>query len=476
MIVPTDQVASNTVSKRTTKTGVKPVIDIRNKQALSVFEQVDYLQVEISEDQIIVTGYDEVIHSSERNTAKQKDKVLSRTANLINITSILELKKKCEVRFSKEDMENVVGQEYRHIPISYFECNSEFADASDVQNILQQAKIPLQVISLFSGAGVMDMGFIEEGFDIRFALELNKEAVMSYQTNIGNHIMHGDITQIDKSLFAEIGSPVMIAGSPCQGISPANRHTNFLDNSNNALIKHYIESIKANPNCKVFVLENVPQLLTAGDGRFKEEILHQLSDFEHTVGVLSAADFGEAQERKRSFIFGSKLGKIEMPQATHQKGNYVSISQAFEGLHEGVVNQKDYSIPKNDTLERMKFVPQGGNWRDIPKHLLTKAFKTGNTHSSIFKRLEWDKPAITIANARKSNILHPTENRILSVRECARLFGLKDDFTFRGSLSSMQQQICNAVPVKLSKAIAQTIKNTIMKYNIRNKNDRFGLI
>lgn len=110
----------------------------------------------------------------------------------------------------------------------------------------------------------------------------------------------------------------------------------------------------------------------------------------------------------------------------------------------------------------MSYVPPGGNWRDIPDHLRTPNM-CGNTHSSVFRRLEWEKPSITITNVRKSNILHPVFNRILSVREAARLFGLKDNFVFKGTLSSMQQQVANLVPTQLAKAIGQQIKQAFQR-------------
>lgn len=100
----------------------------------------------------------------------------------------------------------------------------------------------------------------------------------------------------------------------------------------------------------------------------------------------------------------------------------------------------------------------------------------GNTHSSIYRRLEEDKPSITITNVRKSNILHPTENRVLSIRECARLFGLRDSFEFVGNLSSKQQQIANGVPVQLAKAVGNVIKKAISMFNVRNKTESFVLV
>lgn len=123
---------------------------------------------------------------------------------------------------------------------------------------------------MFSGAVIMDKGFVEEGFDISFALELDEDAVATYRANQGNHVEQGDITTFDKERFNLIGSLIMIGRSPCQGFSSANRHSNFLDNPNNLLVKEFIESIKANSNCQVFVLENVPKLLSAGDRKFKQ--------------------------------------------------------------------------------------------------------------------------------------------------------------------------------------------------------------
>ncbi|TBV85002.1 DNA cytosine methyltransferase [Lysinibacillus sp. OL1] len=118
--------------------------------------------------------------------------------------------------------------------------------------------------------------------------------------------------------------------------------------------------------------------------------------------------------------------------------------------------ERKITISKPETLERMKHVSQGGNWRDIPKYLLPKRFGE-NTHSSIYKRLDLNKPSIAITNVRKSNILHPLHDRILSIREAARLFDLKDDFIFKGTLSSKQQQIANGITANLAKAIGTQI-------------------
>lgn len=487
VIVPSEE-GSNVVSKRMVKDGIKPVIDIRNKEALAVFEGAEFLQVEIMEDEIVVSGYvqeeekeEEKKESFVSSVKKKAKQLISKASNLVDIQEILRVKKLAEVRMSREQLDQVVGAvgSFEQLSIFDFVDEASYSSSSSTQSVdqaLKNLKIPLQLISLFSGAGLLDAGFSEAGFDLAFALELDKEASETYRHNFGEHIHTGDITTFDKEEFNRIGAPVMIGGSPCQGFSAANRKTNFLDNPNNMLVQHYIDSIKANKNCQVFVLENVPRILTAGEGKFRDEIYEALSEFEITSGTLSSADFGSAQDRKRAFFIGSKIGKIELPTPTHTKENYVTVREAFEGLHSGIPNQLDYSKGKADTIARMKHVPQGGNWRDIPDELKTAKMMGDSTHSSVYRRLAWDEPSITIANPRKSNITHPEDNRILSVRECARLFGLPDSFEFKGKLSSMQQQICNGVPVNLGKAIALQIKKAIQQYNIRNKFEGLSLV
>ncbi|OZE89099.1 hypothetical protein CH302_29465 [Rhodococcus sp. 15-2388-1-1a] len=464
-IVPTTE-KGNTVSKRVTKNTINPVIDIRNKKALSIFDNADQLEVEIYEDQILVRGL-----------VEEKQNIITKVKNILLFknkktgTANKKVKKKIEVQFSKHQLRNAVGQDFKQLTIfdvikeSKIVSADSYFNTQSFKHALKNLNIPLQVISLFSGAGIMDQGFVEAGFEIKFALEKDKDAVKTYAYNIGKHIMQADIDKYDFTKFALIGAPIMIGGPPCQGLSSANRKTNFLENPNNRYIKLYIEAIKANPHCKVFVLENVEEILTAGNGRFKNEILSELSDFEITTGVINSADMGSAQSRKRAIFIGSKIGRIEIPKPIRHPGTYKTVRQAFEGLHDDLPNQMDVTKPRPETLEKMKYIPQGGNWTFIPDSLKSEKMKTGKTHSSIFKRLEYDKPSITITNVRKSNILHPIKNRVLSVRECARLFGLKDNFIFKGRLSSMQQQIANAVPVELAKSVALAIKAFIKKVN-----------
>lgn len=480
VIVPTDEKTSNTVSKRALKDGQKPVLDIRNKKALEVFGQADYLQIEIYENQILVSGYDHQETNILTNVKNKLKSLIGNRKNVKDITTLLNVKKTFDVRLSKEQLDEAVGQvSYQQLSFSDVFENTESYSSKSV-NYVKQAidnlEIPLRAISLFSGAGTFEIPFKNEGYDIVFAIEKDSEAVETYRYNHGNHIHHGDITEYDKTKFNEMNAPIVFGGSPCQGFSQSNQKTKFLDNPNNLLVREFIESVKANSNCKVFIMENVPQLLTAGDGSFKNEIIEELSDYEITTGVLNSKLYGDPQERKRAFIIGSKIGRIELPKPTHTEGNYMTVGDAFLGLNDDIPNQTDVSKPRKATIELMKHVPQGGNWSDIPKHLLSKSKTTGKTHSSMYRRLDLKKPSVTIVNPRKTLLTHPTEHKTLSIRECARLFSINDDFVFKGSLPAMQQQICNGICVKMGEAIAKTVKNAIQNFNEFISRNKLSLI
>lgn len=482
MIVPATNSTKNTVSKRALKDGLKPVLDIRDKKALSIFNQTDILQIEIDENYVRVTAYE----------AKQQTENVAAKSGIQNVFSkkqktrkVIELakfgKKKYEVYFSKEQLQQAVGGlQYQQLSLfDEIETISSFKSDSIqyAKSALKNVPLALRAISLFSGAGIMDIPFIEEGFDVVFAIEKDEHAVETYRYNHGEHIVHGDITELDKSVLNTLDAPILFGGSPCQGFSRANAKTRFLDNPNNLLVREYIEAVKANLQCQVFILENVPELLKAGEGQFKDEIIAELSDFEITYGILNGADFGDSQLRERAFMIGSKIGKIELPVATHTKDVYKTVEQAFYGITNDLPNQKDISKSRAATVEQMSYVPQGGNWKDIPSHLLSDSKSVKKTHSSMYRRLHLKRPSVTVVNPRKTLLTHPTENRTLSIRECARLFSIPDTFRFKGTLQAMQQQICNAVPVEMARSIVKKVKEAIIQANAcMGKRKNFRLI
>lgn len=457
IILPADD-GSNTVSKRKLTNAIKPVIDIRSEEVKTTFADAEYLQVEIHDEQIIVHGYAKEIASEQRSEAIENDQ----QGIVRDIQDFLAVRHVGSVVMSVRDLGKAVGgyEQLRLFSDDIFDSVPRQA-----REPVRYAHIPLLVDSLFSGAGFLDLGFLQAGFKVAFAVEKNKDAYTTYRENIGEHIVCDDIWNVVEDGFH---SPVMVGGSPCQGFSNSNRHSHFLDNPNNQLVRAYIEAVKNNPNCQVFVLENVPQLLTTGSGAFRDEIMEELSDFEITYGILNSADHGCPQLRKRAFMIGSKIGRIQLPKPLTSE--YRTVSEAFAGLTDAIPNQRDLSTPKQLTIERMRHVPPGGNVHSIPEALRPKG-----QHSDMYYRLMGDEPSVTIVNPRKAMLLHPEEDRILSVRECARLQGVDDDFVFYGKLDSKQQQVANGVPVQLAKAVADVVKWAIHQFNIRKWNTNHSI-
>lgn len=174
-----------------------------------------------------------------------------------------------------------------------------------------------KVLSLFSGAGGMDLGFIQAGFDIVYANDFFKEAVQTYKLNIGDHIYFGDITKVPSSELPN-DIDVVIGGFPCQGFSIANKNRSA-DDKRNFLYKEMLRII-SDKKPKMFVAENVKGLLTISGGKIIDLIR---SDFEKIgyniqVKLLNAAEYGVPQARERVIIIGAKKRyKIKYPEVTH---------------------------------------------------------------------------------------------------------------------------------------------------------------
>ncbi|MBU3173321.1 DNA cytosine methyltransferase [Clostridium estertheticum] len=476
IIVGSESESDNTVSKRNKKNVVSPVIDIRSNQIKSVLglfkeSKAEFLQVTITDNKIIIEEYQEVKNSLLNKANKFIKKITGKSKNVIRITDILNVKKISQIEMSVKQLDQAVGG-YEQTSFLDYDFNlTKNINTSHVANSLKNLDIPLKILSLYSGAGLLDSGFKDiGGFEFVYATDISKDACLTYSKNIGNHIVNADITKLDLKNLPD--AQVIIGGSPCVLLTNSNRKTNLnkkvkvneriLDIPENILLRKYIETVKNNKGCIVFVHENVGQINTIGEGRLIKEIKEELADFEITIDLHNASDYGTAQNRKRSIIVGSKIGKTNVIKPVLHP--IKTLRQAFEGLTEATPNQGDYSKARPLTLERMKYVPLGGNVFNIPE-----AIRPKSVHSDYFKRLEWDKPSITIVNPRKSMLLHPTENRILSVRECARLQGLPDTFIFYGTLASMQLQVCNGVAYQLSLAIATKIKEVLANTFKSNK-------
>ena len=174
-----------------------------------------------------------------------------------------------------------------------------------------------RVISLFSGAGGMDLGFINAGFDIVWANDFFKEAVESYKKNVAERSVYGDITNIDSSERPD-EIDLVLGGFPCQGFSVANTKRSMKD-ERNFLYKEMLRVIR-DKKPKFFVAENVKGILSMKKGKVIEMIKKDFRSLGYEVDarLLNAAEYGVPQARERVVIIGNRIGvNNPYPKPTH---------------------------------------------------------------------------------------------------------------------------------------------------------------
>ena len=344
-------------------------------------------------------------------------------------------------------------------------------------------------IDLFSGAGGMSLGARMAGVDVQQVVEADKYAAASY---LQNHkpkygVFVDDIRKFNPVNFENPNNEelVVFVGPPCQGFSTSNQRTRSATNENNWLFEEFIRVVNAyRPEWLVF--ENVKGILETEGGVFVDQIIEEFEELGYTISssILNATDYGVPQKRDRFFIVGSLNGvNYQFPKPTHKTPVTVAkaisdlpilsngASECFvkysksatntysrlmrgdlKGCHNHLVSRNNKEI-----LKRYKHIPQGGNWENIPDRLMSNYADKSRCHTGIYRRLKLDKPSVVIGNYRKNMLIHPTQDRGLSVREAARLQSFPDYYFFEGSIGFQQQQVGNAVPPLLAKAVFEEL-------------------
>ena len=415
----------------------KPLVDLRNAEIKEAMSLSDYMEIEILEDKIIV----HVI----------KKKINTEGLNDYELVDLLDKEEKVSFEIPKEEL-----IEHDSVLIDMLTASGFFSQKQE------DLRYVFDVISLFSGAGLLDYPFKkDESFDIKFAIDFDKTACETYKNNIGDHILCMDIRDLDESRVPD--TDVVIGGPCCQGYSNANRAGNTQqDITKRLLIDDYIRIVKAK-NPLMFVIENVPQFVTKDDGIYLQKILTELSEYEISYCIVNDNEVGGYTIRNRMVLIGSRIGKVNIPNVELSQKR--TAGDALKRVTTDWVHYNDVTKPKKETEEKMAFVRPGHNYKDIPSmaHLVR--------HSDTYKRLSLDEPAVTIVNWRKINLMPPVGNRILSVAEAAALMGLEKDFIFSGSLGNKQQQVGNGVTQAIATFIKSIVKNALYKYT----NTQLGL-
>lgn len=336
------------------------------------------------------------------------------------------------------------------------------------------------VIDLFCGCGGLSYGFIEAGFDVLLGIDNWKDAISTFENTHKN--AKGIVVDLFKETPNEISKQtsikdidVIIGGPPCQGFSIAGKR--IIDDERNQLYKSFVSFVKYHQP-KVFLMENVPNIVSMGKGVVKDSIIEDFVKLGYTVvyKVLLASDYGVPQNRRRAFFVGTKNNKeFIFPEPTTK--NPISAKNAISDLSEksltdgtkyktepkseyqklirekskGIYNH-EITLHSEQTTSIISLVPDGGNYKNLPEELR----KTRNVNIA-WTRLNSEKPSFTIDTGHRHHF-HYKYNRVPTVRESARIQSFPDTFIFLGSKTSQYKQVGNAVPPILAKVLAKEIK------------------
>jgi DNA (cytosine-5)-methyltransferase 1 len=380
----------------------------------------------------------------------------------------------------------------------------------------------LTSIDLFCGAGGISEGFRAVGFECLYANDSNKAAIQTFKANHpktwsdSHSIENVDAAAVRRKLKLRKGElTVLVGGPPCQGFS-INAPGRFLEDPRNALFKHYMRFLdEFRP--RVFLFENVPGMLSLGDGQVFREIMGEFQKHGYHVSakILFAAHYGVPQQRWRLIILGSRTA----PAPAHPSPSHFAIGKAnFRGgrtmifrlspdkkshlirattvrdaigdlpklkMGEGdeIVEYKRKAVSQFGRMmrngdcctynhvaamlspqnrERLRYIKPGGSWRDIPFTLLPKGMQRARTsdHTKRYGRLRSNGLAVTImtkCDPHWGSVFLPDQDRVLTVREAARLQSFPDCYRFLGSRVCQYEQVGNAVPVFMARAIADSL-------------------
>jgi DNA (cytosine-5)-methyltransferase 1 len=325
-------------------------------------------------------------------------------------------------------------------------------------------KKKLRYIDLFSGAGGLALGFENQGFENVFSLDFEKSFCETYRTNFPDHtLIEKDISKLTESEIVKLTKgkkiDVIVGGPPCQGFSIAgNIGRKFINDPRNQLFKEFARFVKI-IQPRFFVMENVARLYAHNNGETRAEMTALFEKMGYTVDskILNSADYGVPQVRKRVVFIGTKHGnKILFPEKEVEE--YATVGGALKGFLK-IIPDGSSSIPNHEAmnhseqmLTKMKHVQDGGTRLQIPVSLRP-------TSGDVRKYIRYDskKPSVCITGDMRK-VFHYFHNRALTVRELAKLQSFPDDFVFKGSKISQQQQVGNAVPPLMAEAIAKKIK------------------
>lgn len=386
---------------------------------------------------------------------------------------------------------------------------------------LEPAARDLSAVDLFSGAGGASLGLVEAGLDLRLAVDHDPEFGLTHNANLPGEFLAADLRDLDadKVMFTAGVGPreldLLFAGPPCQGFSMLGSRVVW-DERNNLFREVLRLASELQP--RAVVIENVPGLLTLAGGAYLRAILAGLRDcgYRAACAELLAAQYGAPQMRWRLIIVAwrtdlhlpaghgfpepthgtSAIGDL-LPNCTirpEETRGFITTREAIGDLppvaaggqvdryvgpptsayqtamRTGLTHELHNHYAANlsqANLSRLALLKPGQDWRDLPHELLPPGMQRAlrKDHTRRYRRMTWDgvpRSVVTrFRDPKTGEYTHPEQDRTITIREAARLQGFPDAFVFQGTRSSQYDQVGNAVPVQLARAIAREVADTL---------------
>jgi DNA (cytosine-5)-methyltransferase 1 len=323
-------------------------------------------------------------------------------------------------------------------------------------------------VDLFCGCGGLSTGLLDAGIDVRLGVDFDAPSIATFDLNHsprGSTSLRADVRELTGGRLAELaGAPVdlLVGGPPCQPFSVAGKRRALADRRGD-LIFEFVRLLNET-HAEAYVFENVPNLASVANGEVLADLLAAFEEvgYTSTARVLAAAEYGVPQMRKRLFIVGTReRGEVPMPPpATHapadtlwavtERQPYVTAREAVDDLPDvdepaaEIVANHEPTFHSDAMLEAFATLPPG---KREPK--------------SRHDRLHPDRPGYTLragtGNFSPLRPVHYAHDRVLTVRECARLQSFSDDFHWPDEQARLQQyrQVGNAVPPLLARAVGE---------------------
>jgi len=368
----------------------------------------------------------------------------------------------------------------------------------------------LTAIDLFAGAGGLSEGFRQAGFDILAANDFDEFAEKTFRLNHPEAaFLSGPVENFTADDFLAASGlmkgelDVLLGGPPCQAFSVYN-HQRGMHDDRSGLFREYLRLVEG-LQPRFVVIENVTGILSVAGGHAVDEIIQSLKQLGYHVErrTLKAEEYGVPQERRRVFFIGTRENQsIKWPKPTHGTSSWgplfstdrklsVTVDDAIADLPpleiaDGVEESPYTILPLSDyqaivregavmlynhvapvlqeiNLKRLKYIPQGGSWRDIPQELLPAGMKKAkrSDHTKRYGRLHPQGLASTIltkCDLHWGAYIHPWQERTITVREAARFQSFPDIMKFLGPRGEQYRQVGNAVPPLLARAVAHSIR------------------